>query len=65
MTIKQEGKAVKFCNADTYVGAPKTDGKAWRTPTQYRTKCYTPDLSTSNGSSEGRAPKCNKQPTEA
>ncbi len=54
-----------YKTADKYVGAPKAGGKAWRTPTQYRTKCYTPDLSTSNGSSEGRAPKHNKQPTEA
>jgi hypothetical protein len=54
-----------YKTADKYVSAPKAGGKAWLQPVKVRTRSYTPDLSINNGTSNGSAPKCNKQPTEA
>ena len=58
----------KFRTADSYVPAPKPaypGAPSGKQPEKARTQNYTPDLSTNNGSSNGTAPKHNKQPTEA
>jgi hypothetical protein len=50
----------KFKVASEYVKSPKGGLQ----PIKQRTRDYTPDLSTTNGVSNGKAPKIAKQPTE-